>query len=623
MSSAWLIERTYDTPHGKRYNTVAAARFLGLRPGTFHARQQRGWRILGGGKLVPLEMKSDGRRGHSEGTFLEADLVAVREAPPPPKGVYETEDGQRLDRKATAQEMGLSEGTIKNLEARGELTPVELNCPVTGARKTTYARAEVDALKARRARPRHEHRKIDGAWYMPRAEGLRRLGLSHAFSPDARNGCLHVKGLTIRTTPVRTPLGGPETWFHVREVKRAQRALRERRQGIYRTGKVCYITLSRVRSHHKVDAGTLKRLVADGLVETIPHPGESGKKREPLLYKAADVMAYKRTPRKKFNGVYDTPEGPRWNLRRAARQSGFSHAFLKKQIKASPFLPEGKLPSDLMTPPAERGRSHQEYTVLPADLKRLRKGIKEALACGRLAGNWGSAAKIARLYRISGALRIIALHTLLKEWREDGSLPNQRVWRQRGKRGRRIWHYDLGALATLLAGGTPPAPVTVPGAEANRVKDLGSRSLSDLAAHPVNLVNGVEVIEPLIRKLQEILDAVLSRSNGAATNHQPEAVRGDEVNKTVRPRWDAETRMLYYGDQVCKVFRRKPGHQETILSSFEKAGWPARIDDPLKGYTVEPEARLNSTVYNLTHSQSHIHFSCDGNRGILWQPAAR
>ncbi len=92
------------------------------------------------------------------------------------------------------------------------------------------------------------------------------------------------------------------------------------------------------------------------------------------------------------------------------------------------------------------------------------------------------------------------------------------------------------------------------------------------------------------------------------------------------PRWDGETRTLYYGDTVCKVFRQKPGNQEIILRTFQDDGWPSRVDDPLTGKeNVDPRQRLNDAARGLNRSQATkcLRFRCDGNQGIFWEPTGK
>jgi len=83
-----------------------------------------------------------------------------------------------------------------------------------------------------------------------------------------------------------------------------------------------------------------------------------------------------------------------------------------------------------------------------------------------------------------------------------------------------------------------------------------------------------------------------------------------------RPRWDGDTRTLWYGDRVCKRYTRPAPSQEKILTSFQEEGWPNRIDDPL-----DP-GKLADTIKDLqeTLRNSPITLGRDGTgKGITWR----
>jgi hypothetical protein len=142
-------------------------------------------------------------------------------------------------------------------------------------------------------------------------------------------------------------------------------------------------------------------------------------------------------------------------------------------------------------------------------------------------------------------------------------------------------------------------------------------------AHPVHVTN------PVLRV--EIVNSGADTGPRPSDNGEPvvppaAAGTGADGGKRrrpqlARPRWDAAARTLYLGDQVCKTYRQKPGHQETILQTFQEDDWPSRIDDPLSGSGDEnPEQRLRNAVRNLNLGQPLIRFACDGRKGILWEP---
>jgi hypothetical protein len=91
------------------------------------------------------------------------------------------------------------------------------------------------------------------------------------------------------------------------------------------------------------------------------------------------------------------------------------------------------------------------------------------------------------------------------------------------------------------------------------------------------------------------------------------------------PTWDAGQRLLSYGGQAVKQFRRPALNQERVLSAFEEEGWPLRILDPLAPCsTQDVRRRLCDTIKSLNRGQGQplIHFHGDGTgEGILWERA--
>jgi hypothetical protein len=88
------------------------------------------------------------------------------------------------------------------------------------------------------------------------------------------------------------------------------------------------------------------------------------------------------------------------------------------------------------------------------------------------------------------------------------------------------------------------------------------------------------------------------------------------------PRWDAERRQLWYGDQLVKWYRQPADSQQTILAAFEEEGWPPRIDDPLpKVHGIMPRDRLHDTLKRLNRDQlaTLLLFRRDGSgEGVEW-----
>ncbi len=90
-----------------------------------------------------------------------------------------------------------------------------------------------------------------------------------------------------------------------------------------------------------------------------------------------------------------------------------------------------------------------------------------------------------------------------------------------------------------------------------------------------------------------------------------------------KPRWDAVTRKLWYGDTLVKHFRVPAKTQWLILTVFEEEGWPPCIDDPLPcEIGRNSRLRLKKAIYMLNSSQENplIKFRGNGSGdGIYWE----
>ncbi len=90
------------------------------------------------------------------------------------------------------------------------------------------------------------------------------------------------------------------------------------------------------------------------------------------------------------------------------------------------------------------------------------------------------------------------------------------------------------------------------------------------------------------------------------------------------PVWDSDRRELRFRGQVCKSYPKSPAdNQTTILQSFQEAGWPSAIDDPLSPVPNTPsKQRLRETVRGLKNGLKHLTFRPNGNgTGIIWEAA--
>jgi hypothetical protein len=110
---------------------------------------------------------------------------------------------------------------------------------------------------------------------------------------------------------------------------------------------------------------------------------------------------------------------------------------------------------------------------------------------------------------------------------------------------------------------------------------------------------------------------------GQVANLPPTAEPAVPAKTALTPRWDAEDRTLYMGDQIVKEFRVRSPNQEAILSAFEEEGWPHYVDDPLSPVADQnPKHRLRDTIKCLNATQKHhlIRFRGDGTgERVRWE----
>jgi hypothetical protein len=274
-------------------------------------------------------------------------------------------------------------------------------------RKVGRASRERAAAAAREAR-KGQTQKGPGGTYIPASETRRRLRVSRHRLLVWSKGCDHLGGRPLRT--LRVPGGaGLETWYHKEDVEQIEKARsgykprRDRGEGRYTFEDGEYLTLALFKREHRANTERLYFLADSGVMAARPHPddrreGRGG--RRPRVYREKDWLAAEQKRRQGFDGEFPDPEGPRWNLTRAAREGDLPRGFLQGQIIRSKYFEAGRLPSKLMRPPAECGRRIPEHTVLPADVERLKKAVRAALEQGDLC-DWPEAGEIPGRWRLT------------------------------------------------------------------------------------------------------------------------------------------------------------------------------------------------------------------------------
>jgi hypothetical protein len=76
-----------------------------------------------------------------------------------------------------------------------------------------------------------------------------------------------------------------------------------------------------------------------------------------------------------------------------------------------------------------------------------------------------------------------------------------------------------------------------------------------------------------------------------------------EENPTLRPEWNREVKQLWYGETLCREYRRTAPEQFQILDLFQVREWPRTVPSPWRD-----EKRLRDTVGHLNdnHTQESL-----------------
>ncbi len=90
----------------------------------------------------------------------------------------------------------------------------------------------------------------------------------------------------------------------------------------------------------------------------------------------------------------------------------------------------------------------------------------------------------------------------------------------------------------------------------------------------------------------------------------------------LKPRFDWQARILWFGKYFVKQFKVPAENQILILIAFQEQDWRPRIDDPLPpSRGINSPTRLHNAINRLNRKQRHplLKFQGDGSgRGILW-----
>src|SRR5262245_54625149 len=91
------------------------------------------------------------------------------------------------------------------------------------------------------------------------------------------------------------------------------------------------------------------------------------------------------------------------------------------------------------------------------------------------------------------------------------------------------------------------------------------------------------------------------------------------------PHWDRDTRQLWLGSLLVKLFRQPAPNQTALLDAFQAHGWEkGHVSNPLSAEPGESTAaarqRLQDTIKNLNRALPHgtLYFRGDGGSGAWW-----
>jgi hypothetical protein len=72
-----------------------------------------------------------------------------------------------------------------------------------------------------------------------------------------------------------------------------------------------------------------------------------------------------------------------------------------------------------------------------------------------------------------------------------------------------------------------------------------------------------------------------------------------EENPTLRPEWNREAKQLWYGEIVCREYRKTAPEQLQILDEFQAREWPRTVPSPWND-----EKKLRDTVLHLNDNHT-------------------
>jgi hypothetical protein len=119
----------------------------------------------------------------------------------------------------------------------------------------------------------------------------------------------------------------------------------------------------------------------------------------------------------------------------------------------------------------------------------------------------------------------------------------------------------------------------------------------------------------LVRRLVEARDGPSMALPSPRSDHGTDAQPSPEEPSNIRPRWDRESRRLWFGETLCRAYRRRAKNQFELLEAFAQAGWVVSILNPFPGN----EELLRQTIKDFNgqlEAGSPIRLGIDNTRAI-------
>jgi hypothetical protein len=161
-----------------------------------------------------------------------------------------------------------------------------------------------------------------------------------------------------------------------------------------------------------------------------------------------------------------------------------------------------------------------------------------------------------------------------------------------------------------------------------RLKEWAAEHLSAARNKVYRLIGGLRGgLLDLLRKfpaaaLTPQSEAPARQTPASGTANQSGSAQPADRTKPVKPRWDGETRTLFWGSASVRAYRKNPAkNQMDLLEAFEAAGWPRTLANPFGTDTVKLSNTVRDLNRHLVPGTIRFHLDGYGAQGVDWRPA--